>query len=325
MQTESLAEALDPFIEDGLLADVLYPIKSGKEATVYCCSARPRVKADFVAAKVYKPRTHRSFHDDSVYREGRVILNQHDKRAAAKKTDLGGQVQSALWQNHEWEVLKVLQAAGADVPKPLAHSSGGMLLEFIGDADGAAPMLKEAHLSHSEPQEMFERLLDNVQLWLAYNIVHGDLSAYNVLYRAGTRGHRFPAGVRSSGQHQRVSAAAARHRKPGPLLRPLRRDVRRFRPGGALLGRLGTAVGHGHFRQAVGALGVKLVGLESPRPVRFERSRRVHAGLATQVEHVLEWHDRGVGDRAQRGAHQVLGDVRAVCAEVARGMLAFVL
>ena len=186
MQTESLAEALEPFIEDGLLADVLYPIKSGKEATVYCCSARPRVKADFVAAKVYKPRTHRSFHDDSVYREGRVILNQHDKRAAAKKTDFGGQVQSALWQNHEWEVLKVLQAAGADVPKPLAHSSGGMLLEFIGDADGAAPMLKEAHLSHSEPQEMFERLLDNVQLWLACNIVHGDLSAYNVLYQAGT-------------------------------------------------------------------------------------------------------------------------------------------
>jgi len=46
LHTESLAEALEPFIEDGLLADVLYPIKSGKEATVYCCSAGPRVKAD---------------------------------------------------------------------------------------------------------------------------------------------------------------------------------------------------------------------------------------------------------------------------------------
>ena len=51
LHTELLAEALEPFIEDGLLADVLYPIKSGKEATVYCCSAGPRIKADFVAAK----------------------------------------------------------------------------------------------------------------------------------------------------------------------------------------------------------------------------------------------------------------------------------
>jgi RIO kinase 1 len=94
-------------------------------------------------------------------------------------------VQSALWQNHEWDVLKLLKAAGADVPRPLAHSSGGMLLEFIGDADGAAPMLKEVRLGPEQAQEMFDRLLDNVQLWLAYNIVHGDLSAYNVLYQTG--------------------------------------------------------------------------------------------------------------------------------------------
>ena len=185
MHTDTLDEAIAPFVADGYIAEVLYPIKSGKEATVYCCRAGPRVQADFVAAKVYKPRTQRSFRNDAIYREGRVILNQRDKRAATKKTDFGGKVQSALWQNHEWDVLKVLKAAGADVPKPLAHSSGGMLLEFIGDADGAAPVLKEVRLGPNEAQEMFDRLLDNVQLWLAYNVVHGDLSAYNVLYLAG--------------------------------------------------------------------------------------------------------------------------------------------
>jgi RIO kinase 1 len=185
LHTESFTEALEPFIADGLVAEVLYPIKSGKEATVYCCRAGPRLKADLVAAKVYKPRALRAFRDDSVYREGRVIMNQRDRRAAAKKTDFGGKVQSALWQNHEWDVLKVLQAAGADVPKPLAHSSGGMLLEFIGDADGAAPVLKEVDLRRDEAQALFDRLLDNVQLWLACNVVHGDLSAYNVLYQAG--------------------------------------------------------------------------------------------------------------------------------------------
>src|SRR5258708_1038487 len=188
LHTDTIEEALEPFIADGLVAEILYPIKSGKEATVYCCRAGPRVEADFVAAKVYKPRAFRAFRDDSVYREGRVILNQRDRRAAAKKTDFGGKVQSALWQNHEWDVLKVLKAAGADVPEPLAHSTAAMLLEFIGDADGAAPVLKNVDLAQSEAQAVFDRLLDNVQLWLAYNVVHADLCPYNVLFHAGQAG-----------------------------------------------------------------------------------------------------------------------------------------
>src|ERR1700738_2408339 len=140
---------MEPFIADGLVAEVLYPIKSGKEATVYCCRAGPRLAADFVAANIYKPRAFRAFRDDSVYREGRVIVNQRDKRAAAKKTDFGGKVQSELWQNQEWSILKLLHAAGADVPRPIAHSSGAMLLEFIGDADGAAPVLKNVDLARA--------------------------------------------------------------------------------------------------------------------------------------------------------------------------------
>jgi len=65
----------------------------------------------------------------------------------------------------------------------LAQSSGGILLEFVGDAQGAAPVLKDVKLTTTEAETLFDRLLDNVQLWLAYNIIHGDLSPYNVLYR----------------------------------------------------------------------------------------------------------------------------------------------
>jgi len=46
-------------------------------------------------------------------------------------------------------------------------------------------VLKDVSLSTPQAEALFERLLDNVQLWLACNIVHGDLSAYNVLYQAG--------------------------------------------------------------------------------------------------------------------------------------------
>jgi RIO kinase 1 len=183
LHTETLDDALEPFIDDRLISEVLYPVKSGKEATVYCCRAGPALKADLVAAKVYKALTFRSFRDDSVYREGRVIVDSRARRAAAKRTGFGQKVQSTLWTNHEWGVLKTLHKAGADVPEPLAHSSGGILLEFVGDADGAAPVLKDVKLSTAEAETLFERLLDNIQLWLSYDIVHGDLSPYNVLYR----------------------------------------------------------------------------------------------------------------------------------------------
>ena len=185
MHTDTLQDALEPFVADGLVEDVLYPIKGGKEATVYCCRAGRQLEAELVAAKVYKPKAFRSFRDDSVYREGRVILDRRARRAAAKRTDFGTQVQSALWTNHEWDVLKTLHAAGADVPRPLARSAGGILLEFVGDTDGAAPVLKDVALTQSDAESVFERLLDNIQLWLAYDIVHADLSAYNVLMQDG--------------------------------------------------------------------------------------------------------------------------------------------
>src|SRR6266705_1719378 len=130
LHTETLDDALEPFVEDGLIESVLFPVKSGKEATVYCCRAGPRLKVDLVAAKVYKARVFRSFRDDAVYREGRVILTARDRRAAAKRTTYGHKVQSSLWTNHEWEALKTLYPVGADVPEPLAQSPGGILLEF---------------------------------------------------------------------------------------------------------------------------------------------------------------------------------------------------
>ncbi|MDQ6669908.1 MAG: serine protein kinase RIO [Chloroflexota bacterium] len=184
MHTDTLDDALEPFVEDGLIEGVLYPIKSGKEATVYCCRAGPALEADLVAAKVYKARAFRSFRADSVYREGRVIVDRRARRAAAKRTAFGQKVQSSLWTNHEWDVLKTLHPAGADVPEPIAQSAGAILLEFVGGDDGPAPVLNDVRLTSAEAETLFDRLLDNVQLWLACNIVHADLSPYNVLYRA---------------------------------------------------------------------------------------------------------------------------------------------
>jgi RIO kinase 1 len=181
----TLEDVLEPFFANGLIEEILFPIKSGKEANVYCCRAGYKVPSELVAAKIYRPRATRSFRNDAVYQEGRVVLDARSRRAAAKSTGYGQQVHSALWTNHEWETLRVLHAAGADVPKPLGHTAEALLLEFVGDGDLAAPLLKSVNLSSEEASATCERLLNNVQLFLENNVVHGDLSPYNVLYQAG--------------------------------------------------------------------------------------------------------------------------------------------
>ncbi len=175
MHSDNLTDAIASLVADGLIDDVLYPVKSGKEATLYCCRSGSRLEQELVAVKVFKPQKFRSFRNDSAYQAGRVILDSRAARAAAKRTRFGREVQSS-------ETLRLLHRAGAQVPQPLGHTEGAIAMEWIGDADGPAPQLKDVELDHTAAQGLFEQLIADVELWLACNIVHGDLSAYNLLY-----------------------------------------------------------------------------------------------------------------------------------------------
>src|SRR5436305_3315565 len=72
-EQDPVQAALDHFFTEGLITEVLHVVKSGKEATVYCCRAHPSTGAQFLAAKVYCPRQLRSFQNDAVYQQGRLI------------------------------------------------------------------------------------------------------------------------------------------------------------------------------------------------------------------------------------------------------------
>jgi RIO kinase 1 len=60
-----------------------------------------------------------------------------------------------------------------------------ILMSYIGDEAVGAPTLNTVSLDPEEARQLFERLLHNVEIMLAHGIVHGDLSAYNVLYWEG--------------------------------------------------------------------------------------------------------------------------------------------
>ncbi len=91
----------------------------------------------------------------------------------------------ASWCQYEYNLLKELHAAGADVPKPYAHDLQAILMEYVGDVPQAAPTLHEVRLPQRKARKIFERCLRNVSLFLAHCRIHADLSAFNVLYWNG--------------------------------------------------------------------------------------------------------------------------------------------
>ncbi|MBN9392985.1 MAG: hypothetical protein J0I20_33445 [Chloroflexi bacterium] len=190
-----LLSSLGTFYEQHLISDVLALVKGGKEATVYRCQAYPETGLDLVAAKVYRPRQFRNLRNDKAYREGRAVLTGEGRevkktdarimRALNKKTAFGEQVAHSSWLLHEYTTLQKLFAAGAAVPEPYAVSDNVIVMGYIGDRTSAAPPLHEIVLSHRTAKQLFEEVLRNVELLLQLGFVHGDLSAFNILYWEG--------------------------------------------------------------------------------------------------------------------------------------------
>lgn len=200
----SYAAALDPlhyerkwiirsvsgFYRDNLISDLTRLVKGGKEANVYCCLANPVTGVDLIAAKLYRPRMLRHLRNDALYKEGRLVLDKDGKelhggreaRAMIKKTRFGQDLGFSNWIMHEFGVQTELYEDGADVPKPIAHRGNAILMAYIGDEWGPAPTLSEISIRKEIAPVLFERAMENVRLMLAHHYVHGDLSAYNILF-----------------------------------------------------------------------------------------------------------------------------------------------
>jgi RIO kinase 1 len=187
-----ILSSLTHFYEQDLITDVLHAAKSGKEASVYCCAADPATGLSLLAAKVYRPRMFRSLSNDAVYRESR---QQHDERGRVvrdgrrqrdgKHSQRGRAQRISSWIEYEFQTQRLMHQAGCDVPQVLAQVGNAVLMEFIGDADTPAPRLHEVALRREEAYPLWERLLRNVELSLSCHRIHGDLSAYNILYWQG--------------------------------------------------------------------------------------------------------------------------------------------
>ena len=175
-------------------------IKSGKEAQVNliqrtndhgecCLLARKRylprevkTKGQLDAMGVQRAST---FVNDARYREGRDFRKSRDRRAVERRSTYGKQLMQDLWTGQEHQIMTQLWQAGMKVPYPIEYRDDVFDLEYIGDAGQAAPQLHAARLGADELPLAFEQLVEGLRCMTSEVLVHGDLSAYNLLWWQG--------------------------------------------------------------------------------------------------------------------------------------------
>src|SRR5690348_2703976 len=124
--------ALRALIEDGVIDEVLRPLKSGKEASVYVVRSGHEVRC----AKVYKDMAQRSFQQRAQYQEGRKVRGSRQARAMGKASKFGRREAEAAWKNAEVDALYQLVGSGVRVPQPYGYFGGVLVMELVADADG---------------------------------------------------------------------------------------------------------------------------------------------------------------------------------------------
>ncbi len=167
-------------------------LKTGKEADVWLVRRGvPGGRECLLAAKRYRSNEHRMFHRDAGYLEGRRVRESRTNRATAKRTDFGREAIAGQWASAEFAALYRLWEIGGElgvriVPYPVQILGTELLLEFLGTPDGqAAPRLAQLRPTPAELRDLWDQLVDAMRVLARCQIVHGDLSAYNILVSDG--------------------------------------------------------------------------------------------------------------------------------------------
>ncbi len=169
---------LQPLIDEGVIDEVMRPLKSGKEAAVYVVRSGDDVRC----AKVYKDMAQRSFQQRVQYQEGRKVRGSREARAIGKASKYGRKQQETAWKNTEVDALYQLRDAGVRVPEPYGYYHGVLVMELVTDADGhSAPRLGEVELAPDQARGFHRFLIRHIVKMLCVGLIHGDLSEYNVL------------------------------------------------------------------------------------------------------------------------------------------------
>ena len=158
---------LEKLISNKTIDIIDYPISTGKEGNVFLAITPDKKK---IAVKIYRTST-------STFKHMQPYIIGDPRFQSIHKTrrDI-----IYAWTKKEYKNLQRLQKAGVNAPKPLKYIKNVLIMQYLGDSRKSAPLLKDTQNINAE--ETFKEIIRNLSLM--YNkaeIVHGDLSQYNIL------------------------------------------------------------------------------------------------------------------------------------------------
>jgi RIO kinase 1 len=159
-------------------------LKTGKEADVFLLERADPLDPGagvVMAAKRYRSTDHRNFHRSASYTEGRSMKRSRDERALKRKSTFGRSVAAGEWAVSEWDALKRLWSLGLPVPYPVQIDGTEILMEWITVDGETAPRLGQTRPAPDLLGSYFDQLRDAMATMVQSGLVHGDLSAYNIL------------------------------------------------------------------------------------------------------------------------------------------------
>ena len=167
---------LSKFYNKGIIEKLEFITARGKESDVYIASpgASEDVKGDYVIVKFFRVETS-SFFKMSDYLTG-------DPRFSRMRLNRGNITRA--WCMKELGNLRVARASGVSAPEPYMANGSILAMEFIGDANGRpSPRMKETRLD--DPDSFLGMVLEQARMLYKGNLVHSDLSEYNILVHEG--------------------------------------------------------------------------------------------------------------------------------------------
>jgi RIO kinase 1 len=180
-EMESLEEVFDRstlmivyrMLNRGYIKRVFGVVRSGKESRIYWGLGK-RNKA--VALKIFLTTS-------AEFKKGRMMYIKGDERFKSTRTDTRSLI--ALWALKEFRNLQQAEQAGVCVPSPVKVEGNVLLMEFIGRGGVPAPLLRETALDH--PGRVYDKIAGAVRrLYQKAQLVHGDLSEYNIMMNDST-------------------------------------------------------------------------------------------------------------------------------------------
>lgn len=160
---------LNKLLINGPLERIEGIISAGKEANIYLAYDH---NGKEVAVKIYKIDS-----NTSKWMRDYIIGDPRFKKIPRNVTKI-----IFLWASKEFKNLQRAYKAGLRVPKPMYIKNNVLLMEYIGFGPIPAPLLKDI----KDPinlHELFNDILHFIKiLYQKANLVHGDLSEFNILY-----------------------------------------------------------------------------------------------------------------------------------------------